>query len=346
MIPQSLAILLTKHCNFICDHCSVCAGPNKREETMSETLMKTAIEQAYYIPSIKVVAFTGGEVTLYFEQLKRGIKYAHEKGFTTRIVSNVWWAKTYEDAYAFLKELVSCGLDEINVSYDDFHVPYLAQFGGEQNVINAVRAAIDLGRTIVIGIVLQPGAKIRSAYLRQVFSDVGITGCINYVEDYVSPLGRAREKIPRNLWIVNTEKQGTGCGEAGKTVVVLPDGKVAFCCGHTVFTQAQDCFVVDNLVTGVSIAEIIKRIQKNVLSWMLYIEGPEWILTRLNVTKSFNNKCEACFYLCTVHKNKLRALASKKEEIFAHITSRKNDPAVIELVQNTREVANENGIPT
>jgi len=117
MIPQSLVFLLTYKCNFNCDHCSICAGPNNHE-TISESIMKKAIEQAYYIPSIRAVIFTGGESTLHLELLKKGIRHAHEKSFLTRMVTNAWWAKTYEKAKLFLEELASCGLKELNVSYD------------------------------------------------------------------------------------------------------------------------------------------------------------------------------------------------------------------------------------
>lgn len=133
MIPRTLAIMITNKCNFYCDHCSVCAGPDVND-TLSDELIKKAIDQAYYIPSIRVVAFTGGEVTLYPEKLKMAIAYAHSKGFITRIVTNAWWANTQETAQKWCIELVNCGLDEINISYDDFHAEYLEKFGGEENI--------------------------------------------------------------------------------------------------------------------------------------------------------------------------------------------------------------------
>lgn len=133
MIPRTLAIMLTNKCNFFCDHCSVCSGPDKND-VLSDEVIKKAIDQAYFIPSIRVVSFTGGEVTLYSEKLKMAISYAHEKGFITRIVTNAWWANSLEKSKEYCNELVFYGLDEINISYDDFHEEYLEQFGGEQNL--------------------------------------------------------------------------------------------------------------------------------------------------------------------------------------------------------------------
>lgn len=130
MIPQSLAIIFTNHCNFVCDHCSVGDAPNKNN-TISESLMLESIEQAYRIPSIRSIVFTGGEATLFIDQLKIGLKHAWSKGFSTRLVSNAWWANTEENALTFVSELASSGLSELNISYDDFHVQYLEKFGGE-----------------------------------------------------------------------------------------------------------------------------------------------------------------------------------------------------------------------
>jgi MoaA/NifB/PqqE/SkfB family radical SAM enzyme len=86
------------------------------------------LDQAYNIPSIQVVVFTGGEPTLYPER----IKYAFELGFTVRLVTNAWWAGNYEEAKTFLEELHSYGLKELNISYDDFHLPWLTTYGGER----------------------------------------------------------------------------------------------------------------------------------------------------------------------------------------------------------------------
>lgn len=141
--------------------------------------MRQAIEQAYALPSIRVIVFTGGEPTLYPELLKEGIRLAHDKGFVTRLVTNAWWAQTPKETYRFLQDLQAIGLDELNISYDDFHAFHLEAFGGKQNVLNAVGAAVELGITVLIGTAIYPGAEIRSGYLRKLFQDTGIRQEIN-----------------------------------------------------------------------------------------------------------------------------------------------------------------------
>lgn len=323
MIPQVLAFIITYRCNFLCDHCSVSAGPGRRE-VIAKDVMRLAIEQAYILPSIRVISFTGGEPSLYQDLLQDGIKLAHEKGFITRLVTNAWWAQTPESAYRFLQDFRIVGLNELNISYDDFHAAYLEAFGGEQNVLNAVRAATDLGMSVLVGSTLYPGAKISSGYLRRVFKDAGIQQEIKFLEDFVFPLGRARQKLPAHFFPSDVEKrQRGGCNDAGQTFVILPDGEVLFCCGHIVNSKAQEIMTIGSLASGTSLVEIVERMQKNVFYWWLNLEGPEAVLTELGVEKKFYRRCEACFYLGTACREKLRALAKRKEEIFAQLEVKK-----------------------
>jgi pyruvate-formate lyase-activating enzyme len=318
MIPQGLAFVLTYKCNFLCDHCSVSAGPERRE-VLAADYLRQVIEQAYFLPSIRVVVFTGGEPTLHPELLLEGIKLAREKGFVTRLVTNAWWAETPEKARDFLQNLRAGGLNELNVSYDDFHLPYLEAFGGEPNVVNAVRAATELGMTVLTGAVLHPGAKVKTAYLRQLFQKAGIYDAkIKFLEDFVFPLGRARQKLSTHFFICDVQKRERGaCQDAGQTLVVLPDGKVLFCCGHIINSWAQEIFTVDSLASGAPLSEIVAQMQRNVLYWWLHLEGPEAVLTELGMEKKFYRKCEACFYLSTAGREKLYTLAARKEEIFS-----------------------------
>ena len=88
-----------------------------------------------------VVVFTGGECTLLGDDLLEAIAYANSLGLFTRIVTNAWWAKSERDAETFLDELKSCGLDEINISCDDFHAEYIPL----ENVRNLWNSAKTMG---------------------------------------------------------------------------------------------------------------------------------------------------------------------------------------------------------
>lgn len=311
MIPRTLAVMLTNKCNFFCDHCSVCAGPDVND-VLSDELIQKAIDQAYFIPSIKIVAFTGGEVTLYPEKLKRAIAYAHSRGFITRIVTNAWWASTKEKANAYCQELADCGLDEINISYDDFHAEYLERFGGEQNVIYAIQASQKAKLSLLIGIVLSPQNNINGNYIQR-----HIEQKIEYFEGKVAPFGRAREKLPEEYF--STDDKVEDCDEAGASLVILPTGEVAFCCGHSLFSKAKKLFVMGNLYTNITLLYLFDIMQRNVLIWFIYLNGPTKLLKEIGGNETVRSNCEACFYLGVKYKNKLLELSKNKKEIFLEL---------------------------
>lgn len=308
MIPRTLAMMLTNKCNFYCDHCSVCAGPDVND-TLSDELIRKAIDHTYYIPSIRVVSFTGGEVTLYPEKLKMAIAYAHEKGFITRIVTNAWWANSLENARKWCAEFVKCGLDEINISYDDFHAEYLQLFGGEQNIKYAVQALQETNMSLLIGIVLAPGHKIKSKYIQANIGD-----SIQCFEGQIAPFGRARELLPEKNFF--KDQNIRACDDAGSSLVVLPTGKVAFCCGHALFSEAQELFIIDNLNSDKTLIDMLDLMHRNVLIWYFYLNGPTKLLEELGAVEDIRNSCEACFYLSTKYRFKLLELAKNKKEIF------------------------------
>jgi MoaA/NifB/PqqE/SkfB family radical SAM enzyme len=72
-------------------------------------VLRKVIDEAYFIPSIRVIAFTGGEPTLHPRHLRFGIEYASKRGFITRLLTNAWWARDYNRAKEFLSELKRLG---------------------------------------------------------------------------------------------------------------------------------------------------------------------------------------------------------------------------------------------
>nr|MBO2495065.1 hypothetical protein [Clostridia bacterium] len=78
MIPQVLAFIITYRCNFLCDHCSVSVGPGRRE-VIAKDVMRLAIEQAYILPSIRVISFTGGNRLFIRTCYKTGLSWLMRK---------------------------------------------------------------------------------------------------------------------------------------------------------------------------------------------------------------------------------------------------------------------------
>jgi len=307
LIPHTISFLYSYKCNFECAHCSVNGGPWHTQVLEIDTIIKT-LDDAYDIPSIQVVVLTGGEPTLYPKHLKTTISYAYKLGFTVRMVTNAWWVRSYEEAKEFLHELYSCGLRELNISYDDFHLPWLKKFGGESNIINAARAGADIGMKVLIATTKDKNSAISTKYIKELLMKEELLGRVEFLEDFIAPIGRGKYLTSvKNL-------SNNGCIDTGNVLTIHPDGKVVVCCGHIFSTEAVEILTAGNIKTD-SLKDIIARIHKNVLYWWIFLRGPQEILWKLS-DESIVHKCEACYLLGTKYRNKLALLASKKEYIF------------------------------
>jgi len=274
---------------------------------MTVNLIKKVLDEAYWIATIEVAVFTGGEPTLYPEILKFGIRYAWERGFITRLVTNGWWAPTYEKALQYLRELKELGLREINVSYDSFHKPFLAKYGGLNNILNVVKAANELGMPIVIGVtkIREDDETIRE--LQAALEEQKLNAII--FDDFIAPVSRARDlgRPPSKIvW-------GFGCDDAGKTLSINPDGRVAFCCGHIINDPVASWFVTVGNAYKDSLWDIVERVYRNVLVAHIRLRGPHDLVLRFNPDEDVRHICEACYLLATKYWESLRSLATKKE---------------------------------
>jgi hypothetical protein len=79
-------------------------------------------------------------------------------------------------------------------------------------------------------------------------------------------------------------------------------------------------FTIGNIKSN-SLAEAIRRKQRNVLYWWIALEGPHEILKNIGCRGEIYHKCEACDAIW-LNREKLRALASRKEEIFSELVER------------------------
>lgn len=161
--PTTLTFVTTFKCTASCKNCCFACSPN-REERLSIEEMKSYVDQAINsCQSIKVLVLTGGETFLIGRDLCEIIEHASLKKLATRIVTNGYWAKTYDFAYKKLEKLRSVGLKELNFSTGDDHqkfVPY-------QNIVNGIRASMDLGLTTVVNVESSPISSFRSQTLEK-----------------------------------------------------------------------------------------------------------------------------------------------------------------------------------
>jgi MoaA/NifB/PqqE/SkfB family radical SAM enzyme len=104
-------------------------------------MLTRVLDQAVDLGSITDVYFEGGEPFLFHPLLVEGIRRAKDRGFSSGVVTNCYWATAEADAELWLQPLADLEVSDLSVSSDTFHE-------GEEKDPNpefAVRAARSLG---------------------------------------------------------------------------------------------------------------------------------------------------------------------------------------------------------
>ncbi|MBN1264341.1 MAG: radical SAM protein [Anaerolineales bacterium] len=130
---NGIHFLLTYQCTLECDHCFLYCSP-RSEGTFSLSQIKSVLQEAKKM-GVEWIYYEGGEPFLYYPLLKEAVSTASRMGFKVGIVTNSYFAHSEEDAVLWLKPLVVAGLDDLNVSNDEFH------FGDQEQTTADILAA-------------------------------------------------------------------------------------------------------------------------------------------------------------------------------------------------------------
>jgi len=217
--------------------------------------------------------------------LEEVIRYAVAKGNRAQIVSNAWWAKDPGSAHKKLESLMQAGLNALNISADDWHLPYVPI----ERIAFAVQAArdLDLRTTIAVGETI--GCKISAAYLHEYLPGnppVYREGLDRPVRDKITirpvniiPFGFAADKIRKDVihsFSISNERdvallKQRGCPMVLDDPAILPDGRVTACC--SAFNEDNDSLVMGHWPRQ-SLREILETGENDLLlNWIRY-EGP------------------------------------------------------------------------
>ncbi len=294
-----LSLLLTLQCTAECAHCGTSSGPKVKGRLPLQKALQ-AIDQAVG-NGYKLVVFTGGEPLLYGRELLELIANATEKGLSTRVVTNAFWATTLVAADDIAQKLENSGLREINFSTGDEH----ARFVPIENVLRA--AAVCLNRNIPVSIMIetvQDNRVSRQSLLENpMFAELFADSCgelINFCESPWMPLSASEVfKYPCGFAVnQGNVKSKVGCDSIINTTTVLPDGRIMACCG--LGTQSIPELEVGQLDCD-DFAAISKRLNEDFLKRWIKIEGAERILAwaaekdpSIQWENMYAHRCQAC----------------------------------------------------
>lgn len=161
--PSILTIAPTYRCTAACKECCFRCTPKVEQILETDKILQYIDESVEAFPSLKIMVLTGGECFLVASDIPQMISRAKSHNLMSRVVSNGFWATTYEAAVKKLKPLVDTGLTELNISTGDNHQKYVPF----ENVVNGFRAAYDLGiRSMAVSVESPPNAEFTSDVIR------------------------------------------------------------------------------------------------------------------------------------------------------------------------------------
>jgi len=298
---RTLSIMLTYRCTAACGNCGTFSSPNDKAEVGLEAVFK-AIDEAEKLNFLNVV-FTGGEATLYMENLISGIKYAKEKKFPVRLVTNAHWASSIEQTQKIVNHFLEAGLDEINFSTGDEHLKFIPI----ENIYNAVSTATELGlRNVLVyekrdhpnsscGLIENTIIELTNEQKRKKW--------FSLIRGPWMPMDHRSQSFQTEELTNDTNVAArTGCDNILNTYVLQGDGKIASCCGlgmrHIRELHPTDITEPDFLS---------KAVEKSESDWMkiaLRQFGPEKILAwassknpNILWENMYSHRCQSCIRL-------------------------------------------------
>ena len=168
---SGLHLLMTYQCLLECEHCFVWGSPTQWG-TMTSAAIRQILAQAGDVKSLEWIYFEGGEPFLYYATLLEGVQLAARSGFHTGIVSNGYWATSFEDAYAALKPFQSL-VKDLSISSDLFHWDEAISRQAEYALAAAERLEIPAGIISIAGLEslsgYQPMGKLESGESQVMF---------------------------------------------------------------------------------------------------------------------------------------------------------------------------------
>jgi hypothetical protein len=306
----------------------------ERDDTLSWERLEKILTQALTELKLVVVIFAGGEPLLLGETLYKAIRLCKQHGVMTRIVTNAYWATSPKAALAKLKLLREAGLDELNISTDDYHLPFIKL----QNVKYAYDAARTLDfAAVVLANCYGPESELSPQRVSDEFDpskelqlrfdengDANHYKCVKGEQlvvlsnSHLQRLGRGVDELREDelpgVGKVEAELDELaetvgGCPYAIRSAAISAKGHFVSCCGF----EVEDNPILDyGNLDDESMAALIDRADNDLISNLIALLGPVKLMRILqqnhpeevNFPRKYRTYCEVCYDLVSIPENR------------------------------------------
>ena len=294
MSLRSLFILPTNYCTLNCAHCAI-QDKTKPRSDLKMDIVEKLIQNAQAHHFNMIVISGGGEpMTIEETVLKRIVQASNKENLYSRIVTNAYWATSFDEACHRLRPLAENGLKQIVVSVSESHQEYV-KYEHIMNVVKAVKAlnlncylyltALNVKTNLLQAIVRYFAKRHQSLpYIR--------------TENYFIPFGNAEENFDLSDFQLTDIANLRGvCPSAGNNICVHPTGEVTFCA--MVFALNIKGLHVGDVYRD-TLADIMKRTENNRLMQWLAVHGVVALKeaveqhTDLRFADKYVNICHLC----------------------------------------------------
>ncbi|TMO84324.1 radical SAM protein [Pseudoalteromonas spongiae] len=320
VFPRELVIHLTETCPLECSHCCVESNSSKTKALKNNEVLKI-IGEAKSTNVFEKVCFVGGEPFLEYRTLTDSISFASKMNMSTSVTTSAYWAKTPSISYSKLSKLTEAGLQELCISFDDYHMEYVSL----QYIINACYESIKLGLKVILSIVVEPNCLIDREYIERLLNkhpllkkevNLDITG--------VTTTGRAEAQNTENTLndrAASKFNYSGPCMSALRQFSVYPNKEIVPCCGALPFNQMMSKGNINNSKLS---DVIMDSFSDKLMKWIAF-EGPMKLLAEIEISEFVDNEniqldgiCSGCNLIYTnqgVFNKLIEYLESRNDEL-------------------------------
>lgn len=287
---QSLVLITTNKCNARCRMCYPSCGPHRNDGQISVEEACGYIDQAADLPEVKKqLALAGGEVFLYYKDLRQMVAHGARRGFGVSITTNAFWGHTLDKARRMVADLQQVGLTRFEISTDPFH----REYNPVERTANVIRAAKEQGIEVILRTMTTrryPLADSLAGFDSTLLANALI------VNSRCVPVGRGSTEVPREeVYTVPGLPVGS-CSEC-LNLAIRPHGWVFPCCAG-----ADICPPLSlGNAQEKSLRRILDRTRGNFTLQMLVHAGPQYFVPAIQsaglgdrLHEGYVNICELC----------------------------------------------------